>query len=117
MVTSGDDSVYGFAAQRLLAARRRLVVMDRRGYGRSPDIECSDYASDANDLVGLLAHRAEGAHPQRPYSSRAHSPGMLLMGEKLPGIRHRHHCSGTALATGGLLAPDRPVAFIHLLLG
>lgn len=31
----GSDSAYGFAAQRPLADSRRLLLMDRRGYGDS----------------------------------------------------------------------------------
>ncbi|MGW2266231.1 alpha/beta fold hydrolase [Streptomyces koyangensis] len=59
ILTWGTDARYGFAAQRPLAARRRLLLMDRRGYGRSPDIARSDWAVDAEDIVGLLG---TGAH-------------------------------------------------------
>ncbi|MGV9659604.1 alpha/beta fold hydrolase [Streptomyces koyangensis] len=59
ILTWGTDPRYGFAAQRPLAARRRLLLMDRRGYGRSPDIGRSDWAVDAEDIVGLLG---TGAH-------------------------------------------------------
>ncbi|MFZ4137917.1 alpha/beta fold hydrolase [Streptomyces koyangensis] len=59
ILTWGDDPRYGFAAQRPLAARRRLLLMDRRGYGRSPDIARSDWGVDAEDIVGLLG---TGAH-------------------------------------------------------
>ncbi|OWA07071.1 alpha/beta hydrolase [Streptomyces sp. CS227] len=59
ILTWGADPRYGFAAQRPLAARRRLLLMDRRGYGRSPDIARSDWAVDAEDIVGLLG---AGAH-------------------------------------------------------
>ncbi|POX42645.1 alpha/beta hydrolase [Streptomyces sp. Ru73] len=59
ILTWGDDERYGFAAQRPLADRYRLLVMDRRGYGRSPDIAHSDWAVDAEDIVGLLG---TGAH-------------------------------------------------------
>lgn len=59
----GDDDAYGFGAQRPLAAHRRLVLMDRRGYGASPDLPPgpyrSDYAVDAQDVVTLLG---DGAH-------------------------------------------------------
>ncbi|MFE7318968.1 alpha/beta fold hydrolase [Streptomyces sp. NPDC057555] len=48
-----------FAGQRPLAGMFRLELVDRRGYGDSPDIECSDYAVDAEDLGRLLG---EGAH-------------------------------------------------------
>ncbi|KLJ04566.1 alpha/beta fold hydrolase [Streptomyces sp. KE1] len=59
ILTWGTDTRYGFAAQRPLAACRRLLLMDRRGYGRSPDIARSDWAVDAEDIVGLLG---TGAH-------------------------------------------------------
>lgn len=59
ILTWGTDPRYGFAAQRPLAARRRLLLMDRRGYGRSPDIARSDWAVDAEDIVELLG---TGAH-------------------------------------------------------
>jgi pimeloyl-ACP methyl ester carboxylesterase len=59
----GTDDEYGFGAQRPLAAHRRLLLMDRRGYGASPDLPPgpyrSDYAVDAEDVVHLLAG---GAH-------------------------------------------------------
>lgn len=52
--TWGDDEAYGFAAQRPLARSCRLLLVDRRGYGRSPDIERSDFETDAADLVEVL---------------------------------------------------------------
>ncbi|MFJ5259483.1 alpha/beta fold hydrolase [Streptomyces sp. NPDC088387] len=60
--TWGGDEEYGFAAQRPLADRHRLLLVDRRGYGQSPDTECSDYDTDADDLVELLAAQDRGAH-------------------------------------------------------
>ncbi|MFC9879927.1 alpha/beta fold hydrolase [Streptomyces libani] len=59
ILTWGDDERYGFAAQRPLADRYRLLLMDRRGYGRSPDIAHSDYEADADDLIRLLG---DGGH-------------------------------------------------------
>ncbi|MGW8558030.1 alpha/beta fold hydrolase [Streptomyces tubercidicus] len=59
ILTWGDDEHYGFAAQRPLADRHRLLLMDRRGYGRSPDIEHSDYETDADDIIRLLG---DGGH-------------------------------------------------------
>ncbi|WP_406481737.1 alpha/beta fold hydrolase [Streptomyces platensis] len=47
-----------FAAQRSLGGRFRLEVVDRRGFGDSPDIERSDYAVDAEDLGQLLGQEA-----------------------------------------------------------
>lgn len=58
----GDDPEYGFAAQAPLAARFRLLLVDRRGYGGSPDAGerfAGDYLADADDIGELLG---EGAH-------------------------------------------------------
>lgn len=59
----GTDDEYGFGAQRPLAAHRRLLLVDRRGYGASPDLPAgpyrSDYEVDAQDVVHLLG---DGAH-------------------------------------------------------
>lgn len=49
-----------FSEQRPLAAQFALDVMDRRGFGDSPDIACSDWEVDAEDVVGLLG--SAGAH-------------------------------------------------------
>ncbi|WP_020136414.1 alpha/beta fold hydrolase [Streptomyces sp. 351MFTsu5.1] len=57
--TWGDDPEYGFAGQRPLAADRRLLLMDRRGYGDSPDTARGDFEVDAGDVVELLG---TGAH-------------------------------------------------------
>ena len=38
-MTWGTDEQFGFAAQRTLADHYRLLVMDRRGYGASSDLE------------------------------------------------------------------------------
>ncbi|MEU3601902.1 alpha/beta hydrolase [Streptomyces sp. NPDC006798] len=59
ILTWGDDERYGFAAQHPLADDYRLLLMDRRGYGRSPDTGRSDYETDAGDLIGLLG---DGGH-------------------------------------------------------
>jgi pimeloyl-ACP methyl ester carboxylesterase len=66
--TWGDDETYGFAAQRPLADQYRLLLVDRRGYGQSPDIARSDFETDAADLVEVLQEVEEaddgrgGAH-------------------------------------------------------
>ncbi|MFI6090466.1 alpha/beta fold hydrolase [Streptomyces sp. NPDC051218] len=60
--TWGSDEAYGFAAQRPLADRHRLLLVDRRGYGRSPDTDRSDFDTDADDLVHLLEQQGAGAH-------------------------------------------------------
>ncbi|MEJ3653307.1 alpha/beta hydrolase [Actinomycetes bacterium KLBMP 9759] len=62
VLTWGDDDRYGFGRQRPLARARRLVLMDRRGHGNSPDLDGpyrTDYAVDAEDVVTLLG---DGAH-------------------------------------------------------
>ena len=43
-----------FERQRSLADRYRLLVVDRRGFGASPDIDRSDHDVDALDVVDLL---------------------------------------------------------------
>lgn len=52
-----------WAAQRPLAAHHRLLLMDRRGHGASPDLPAggptADFAIDAEDVLGLLTG---GAH-------------------------------------------------------
>ncbi|MEU6965450.1 alpha/beta fold hydrolase [Streptomyces chrestomyceticus] len=61
--TWGSDSTYGFAAQRPLADSRRLLLMDRRGYGDSPDTARSDFETDAEDIVEVLGGQACAAGP------------------------------------------------------
>lgn len=61
IVTWGTDPLFGFAAQRPLAARHRLLLMDRRGHGASPDTERGDYRVDAGDILDVLAETG-GAH-------------------------------------------------------
>lgn len=47
-------------AQRPLAEQGfRLLVLDRRGYGRSPSVEGEDFLRDADDIVELMG---DGAH-------------------------------------------------------
>jgi len=62
-MTWGTEEHFGFAAQKPLARYARLLVMDRRGYGASPDLEhnacASDYEIDAQDVSELLG---AGAH-------------------------------------------------------
>lgn len=59
VLTWGSDPAYGFGMQRPLGKRYRVLAMDRRGYGKSPDIEHSDYRVDAQDIAELLG---DGAH-------------------------------------------------------
>jgi pimeloyl-ACP methyl ester carboxylesterase len=48
-----------FAAQRALAERFRLRVVNRRGFGNSPDVEGEDFEVDAADVAEVLD---DGAH-------------------------------------------------------
>jgi pimeloyl-ACP methyl ester carboxylesterase len=57
-MTWGTDG-YGFAAQRPLADQAELLIVDRRGFGASPDVERSDYEVDAADVAELVG---PGAH-------------------------------------------------------
>ncbi|MFR9774465.1 alpha/beta fold hydrolase [Micromonospora sp. MS34] len=43
-----------FAHQQPLARHRRILLVDRRGFGASPDTDRSDYDVDADDIVGLM---------------------------------------------------------------
>ncbi len=61
--TWGSDSTYGFAAQRPLADSRQLLLMDRQGYGNSPDTARSDFDIDAEDVVAVLHDEALAAGP------------------------------------------------------
>jgi pimeloyl-ACP methyl ester carboxylesterase len=62
-MTWGTDEHFGFAAQRPLADHYRLMIMDRRGYGASPDLEHSAYSSDYDiDVQDVIALLGDGAH-------------------------------------------------------
>ncbi|MEU2880810.1 alpha/beta hydrolase [Streptomyces sp. NPDC007070] len=86
--TWGSDPTYGFAAQRPLADSRRLLLMDRRGYGDSPDTPCSDFDVDADDVLDVLGGEASDAR-----SGGAHLVGhgngavaALLAAARRPGL-------------------------------
>ncbi|TQF05609.1 alpha/beta hydrolase [Kitasatospora acidiphila] len=68
-----------FREQRPLATEFRLELMDRRGFGASPDIEHSDYEVDAEDIAELLGG---GAHLVGHSYGAA---GALLAAAQLPG--------------------------------
>ncbi|MFE9534954.1 alpha/beta fold hydrolase [Streptomyces sp. NPDC006691] len=61
--TWGSDSTYGFAAQRPLADSRPLLLMDRQGYGDSPDVVRSDFDVDAGDVVEVLGDESFAVGP------------------------------------------------------
>ncbi len=75
-----NDGSVAFQAQIPLAERWRLVIPNRRGYGKNPPIERVDVDADAREIVELLG---KGAH---------------LVGTSMGGI-----VAGRAAA----LAPDR----------
>ncbi|MGH7894914.1 MAG: alpha/beta fold hydrolase [Candidatus Binatia bacterium] len=53
------DGAATWSAQRPLAERWALVIVDRRGFGQSPDTDGEDFERDAEDIADLLG---EGAH-------------------------------------------------------
>lgn len=56
LATGGEE----WQAQRRLAGEGfRVLVPDRRGYGRSPAIQGEDFLRDADDIAGLMG---DGAH-------------------------------------------------------
>lgn len=90
-----------FQGQRLLAERFRLELMDRRGFGDSPDIERSDYEVDAEDIVALLgtgahlvghSYGAAGAmiaaarRPEAVHSLTLIEPSALRVAEEHPAV-------------------------------
>lgn len=126
ILTWGDDERYGFAAQRPLAGRHRLLVMDRRGYGRSPDIARSDWAVDAEDIIGLLgtgAHlvghayggvSAMAAAVRRPDLVRSLTliqPGALRPAERHPVVAQA--LARARAATAGLPEDLTPEGFLR----
>ena len=53
------DSEMTWSEQRELADHRQLLLVDRRGFGQSPDVEGEDFEVDAADIADLLP---TGAH-------------------------------------------------------
>lgn len=52
----GEDT---FGEQRPLSEQYRLLLVDPRGFGKSPSTKRVDFDSDADDIVDILPH---GAH-------------------------------------------------------
>ncbi|MFG3422712.1 alpha/beta fold hydrolase [Micromonospora sp. NPDC048063] len=89
-----------FAAQQPLAGHRRILVVDRRGFGASPDTEQSDYDVDADDIVGLM---------DRPTHLVGHSYGGVVA--LLAAVRRPELLRSLALIEPSALAvaADHPV--------
>ena len=89
-----------FAHQQPLAEHRRVLVVDRRGFGASPDIEQSDYDVDADDIVALM---------DRPSHLVGHSYGGVVA--MLAAVRRPELVSSLALIEPAALAvaADHPV--------
>jgi pimeloyl-ACP methyl ester carboxylesterase len=88
-LASGADA---WEAQRPLADEGfRLLVLDRRGNGRSPAVEGEDFLRDADDIAELMG---DGAH---------------LVGHSYGGAAHQRRAR-CAVATGAIGRP--PVIFV-----
>lgn len=82
-----------FAHQRPLAQHRRLLVVDRRGFGHSPDTTMSDYEVDADDITALM---------DRPTHLVGHSYGGVVA--MLAAARRPHNVASLALIEPAALA-------------
>jgi pimeloyl-ACP methyl ester carboxylesterase len=82
-----------FAHQLPLAKHRRILVVDRRGFGASPDTEQSDYDVDADDIVELM---------DRPSHLVGHSYGGVVA--MLAAVRRPERVSSLALIEPAALA-------------
>ena len=74
-----DDARATWVAQRPLAESYRLVLLNRRGFGNSPDAAGEDYEVDADDLVQVLR---EG--PAHVVGHSYGGVGVLLAAARLP---------------------------------
>jgi pimeloyl-ACP methyl ester carboxylesterase len=82
VLVHGDvfDSPTIFAAMEPLAANHRLVLVNRRGFGASPEVEGEDFDVDAGDLAEVLA--------EEPTHLVGHSYGgvaSLIAAAQVPG--------------------------------
>jgi pimeloyl-ACP methyl ester carboxylesterase len=62
LLVHGDvfDAPATFSEQRPLSTSYRLVLLNRRGFGNSPEVEAEDFAVDAGDVAEIL--REQPAH-------------------------------------------------------
>lgn len=62
VLVHGDvfDAQMTWTAQQPLAATHRLVLLNRRGFGHSPDVDGEDFEVDAEDVADVLSE--EPAH-------------------------------------------------------
>jgi len=120
-MTWGTD-VFGFAAQRPLAQRHRLLVVDRRGYGASPDVDRSDYDLDAADVLevvgegahlvghsygGVVAMLAAGRRPDRVRSLALIEPAAHRVAERHPDVAAALICMRASLEAGVDATPEQ----------
>ncbi|MFG3700721.1 alpha/beta fold hydrolase [Micromonospora sp. NPDC047620] len=89
-----------FGAQQPLAGHRRILVVDRRGFGASPDTEQGDYDVDADDILELM---------DRPTHLVGHSYGGVVA--LLAAVRRPELVRSLALIEPSALAvaADHPV--------
>ncbi len=114
-----------FSEQRPLAARHRLELLDRRGYGESPDrTAVVDFEEDARDLAALLdepAHLlghsyggivcllAAALQPERVRSLAVIEPPAFAVARGTPAVDEliaridRHYAEGQALSEEAFL--------------
>ncbi len=96
-----NDGSVAFQAQAPLAERWRLVIPNRRGYGKNPPIERVDVDADARDMVellgsgahlvgtsmgGIVAGRAAALAPDRVLSLTLIEPPAFLNASEVPAV-------------------------------
>ncbi|MFK0290341.1 alpha/beta fold hydrolase [Streptomyces sp. NPDC090442] len=117
-----------FAGQRPLAGMFRLELVDRRGFGHSPDVEWSDYAVDAEGLGRLLgegahlvghsygaaaAMLAAAARPEAVHSLTLIEPSPLRTAAAHPVVRAALERLREAFANAGALGETSPEDYLR----